>query len=97
VRSPVMIGVATLLSFMVVWFIPLLTYVIAAFFNTATTSLFGIAVWLTMTGFLLIGWVKSRTLSKWKTQAIGEILALGALAACVAYYVWFFLEKIITG
>jgi drug/metabolite transporter (DMT)-like permease len=71
--------------------------VIAAFMHSETSSLFTIAVILTMAGFLFIWWVKSRTLKDGKIKAIAEILALGALAASVAYYVWFFLEKIIVG
>jgi hypothetical protein len=53
-RAPLMIGAVTLFSFMVIGFIPLLTYVIAAFMHSETSSLFTIAVILTMAGFLFI-------------------------------------------
>lgn len=96
-KSPRWVWVATLTSFVVIGFVPLFTYVLAYTAQLADTSLFPLSILLSAIAFMFIGWMKGWVTQSSKIQAIAETLILGALAAWVAYYVGFFLEKIITG
>ncbi|MCH7399626.1 VIT1/CCC1 transporter family protein [Belliella sp. DSM 107340] len=94
-KSPFKIGLATLISFIVVGFIPLMIYVYDFFQETS----FDVFLWTSIfTGiaFTTVGWLKSFVNQTNIFKSIGETLALGFLAALVAYYVGDFLESLIT-
>ncbi|MCH7413657.1 VIT1/CCC1 transporter family protein [Belliella sp. R4-6] len=93
-KSPFKIGLATLISFIVVGFIPLMIYVYDYFQETS----FDVFLWTSIfTGiaFATVGWLKSFVNQTNIFKSIGETLALGFLAALVAYYVGDFLESLI--
>lgn len=94
--SPYSTALATFLSFVVVGFIPLLTYVLQFFFAIETGNLFLYSCIFTALGFSLIGFLKSYVTSTGVLRGIVETLLLGGAAALVAYYVGDVLEKIIT-
>lgn len=96
-KLPLWIGIATFISFFLIGFIPLLIYVIDAFFISLSLNLFLSASLLTFCAFALIWYLKSLVTGQSKIISILETLALWALAAWVAYYVGFFLEKVISG
>lgn len=96
-KLPLGIGIATFVSFLLIGFIPLFIYVIDAFFISLTLNLFLLASLLTFWAFGLIWYLKSLVTGQSKIISILETLALWALAAWVAYYVGFFLEKVISG
>jgi VIT1/CCC1 family predicted Fe2+/Mn2+ transporter len=97
--APLLTATATLVSFIFVGFIPLLIYVLqaAGTVDLSNRSLFWGASMLTGVGFLLIGIVKSRVTETSLIKSLFETLSLGVIAALLAYYVGFFLEKLITG
>lgn len=97
--APLLTATATLVSFILVGFIPLLIYVLQAAGAVELTnrSLFWGASVLTGVGFLLIGIIKSRVTETSMIKSVFETLSLWVIAAILAYYVGFFLEKIITG
>ncbi len=88
-------ALVTYVSFIVLWFIPLLIYVLQyvwVYFSNA----FLYASILTMLSFTFIWYIKSFVSNSPMIKSILETLFLWAAAAGVAYYVWDFLEKVIT-
>lgn len=90
-KSPFKIGLATLISFILVGFIPLLVYLID-FFSPIRTHLFLGTSLLTGLAFILIGWMKSWVNQTAILKSISETVGLGFLAALVAFYVGDLLE-----
>jgi vacuolar iron transporter family protein len=93
-KSPFKIGLATLVSFIVVGFIPLVVYVYDYFEETS----FDIFLWTSIfTGiaFIIIGWLKSYVNQTNVFKSVFETLILGIVAAMVAYFVGDFLETMI--
>lgn len=94
-KKPFAIWLSTLTSFVIIGFIPLLSYVIAFWGSLDESKLFPLAMILTGLGFAIIGWLKSYVNETNKRRSVIETLLLGWLAATVAYYVGFVLEKMI--
>lgn len=93
-KSPFKIGLATLISFILVGFIPLMIYVYDYFQDTR----FDVFLWTSIfTGlaFAAVGWMKSYVNQTNIFKSVGETLGLGLLAAMVAYFVGDFLESLI--
>lgn len=93
-RSAFKIGLVTFIAFIVVGFVPLLVYVwdfIAGF----PGDLFRSASLLTALAFGIIGFLKSYVTETSHWRGILETLALGIIAAAVAYFVGDFLESIV--
>lgn len=93
-KSPFKIGLATLISFILVGFIPLMVYVYD-FFNETVIDLFFWTSLFTGVAFVIIGWLKSYVNQTNIFKSVIETLALGFVAASVAYFVGDFLETII--
>lgn len=93
-KSPLRIGGVTYVSFILIGLIPLLVYVID-FLAPIKGDLFMIASVLTGFGFLIIGWLKAYVNNTRILKGIVETLALGAIAAIVAYFIGDFLESLI--
>jgi len=96
-KNPFLVWASTLVSFVIIGLIPLLTYVVSYVSDMDPASLFPLSIWLTACGFIGIGFMKSYVNQTNKRKAMLETVLLWWLAAGVAYYVWFILEKIITG
>ena len=94
VKSPFKIGLATLVSFILVGFIPLLVYVYD-FFRETTFDLFFWTSVFTGLAFFVVGALKSFINRTSYIKSIFETLSLGFIAALVAYYVGSFLESLI--
>lgn len=92
--SPMLNGVMTLISFILVWLLPLLSYLFAAF-GRIWGDLFVTAIIITWIWFIGIWWLKSAVNESNLMRSILETLALGIVAALVAYYVGDVLESII--
>ncbi|WP_291785547.1 VIT1/CCC1 transporter family protein [Cecembia sp.] len=93
-KSPFKIGLATLISFIFVGFIPLLVYVYD-FFKETTFDLFFWTSIFTGVAFMVVGALKSFINQTSYFKSIIETLLLGFVAALVAYYVGDFLETLI--
>jgi len=91
-KSPFKIGLATFVSFLVVGFIPLLVY-LWTFFYPSTINIFFWTSVLTALAFVVIGALKSLLNQTSVIKSIAETVALGLLAAVVAYYVGDLLEE----
>lgn len=93
-RSPRMIGLVTFVAFLVIGFVPLLFYVIDYAFDMSLDLFWATSI-LTGLTFLFIGFCKSYVTETSPWKGMLETLALGGVAAVVAYYVGDFLEKLI--
>jgi len=94
-RSAFAIGATTFASFILVGLIPLFIYVWDYFFEYEG-DLFFTAIVLTSSAFIIIGFLKSFVTRTNRIKGVIETLLLGAAAAFVAYYVGYFLDKIIS-
>lgn len=93
-KSPIKIGLATLISFILVGFIPLTVYVYDYFRDISYDKFFWTSLF-TGLAFLIIGWLKSYINQTNTLKSITETLALGFIAALVAYYVGDILETFV--
>lgn len=93
-KSPFKIGLATLISFVLVGFIPLILYVYDYFQEVDFDKFFWTSLF-TGLAFLFVGWLKSVVNKTNKFKSILETLILGFVAALVAYYVGDLLETLI--
>lgn len=94
-KSPLMMGLVTFLSFIIVGLIPLLVYVSNYVTGVEVENTFAIASGLTSLAFIGIGWLKSYVTQTNRLRSIAETLLLGTSAALLAYFVGDFLESIV--
>lgn len=94
--SPIINGVTTYVSFILVGLVPLLAYTIDVIFGLGTENLFAIAIGLTTLAFVGIGLLKARVAHSNISRAVAETVILGAIAASAAYILGDILERIIT-
>ncbi len=92
-KSPFKIGLATLISFSAVGLIPLLVY-LWDFFFPSEINVFLWTSLLTAFAFFIVGWLKGIVNQTSKLKSVTETVALGLLAAIVAYFVGDLLEQI---
>ena len=85
-KTPFSTAFTTFISFVLVGFIPLLSYIIAAFFDLAETNLFMVSCVATGLAMALIGYFKSWVNEKPWIKGVLETLLLGGLAAILAYF-----------
>lgn len=95
-RSPAIDGFMTFLSFQIIGFIPLLAYTVDFIFDLEIDNLFLIASILTGLSFIGIGFLKSYVAHTSRVRGILETLALGLIAAVIAYFVGDVLEQLLT-
>ncbi len=94
-KSPLRIGLVTYVSFILIGFIPLLVYV-WDYVSPINQDVFLLASILTGLSFIFIGTLKSYVTQTNLLRSILETLALGVIAALVAYYVGDWLEGILS-
>lgn len=94
--SPVINGVTTYISFIIVGLVPLLAYSVDAIFDLEASNLFLITSVLTALAFVGIGVLKSRVAHSSIIRGVSETLVLGVIAAGLAYVLGDLLERIVT-
>jgi VIT1/CCC1 family predicted Fe2+/Mn2+ transporter len=92
-KSPLAMGAATFISFLVVGFIPLVIYLID-YFTQSIDHLFFISSLLTSVAFVGVGYLKAKVTLTSKWRAMSETLLLGSAAAALSYLVGDYLEKL---
>lgn len=94
--SPIINGLSTYLSFILVGLVPLLAYTVDIIFGLESTNLFTISIVLTGIAFAAIGVLKSRVAKTPVGRAVAETVILGAIAAGFAYVLGDWLEQLIS-
>ncbi len=96
--SPVINGVTTYFSFIIIGFVPLFMYLLDALIahDFAMSTLFMTTGVLTAFAFVGIGALKSKVSQTPIVRSILETLILGAIAAVLAYILGDFLEQILS-
>ncbi len=94
--SPVINGVTTYFSFILIGLVPLLVYTFNLLSGGDWPNLFLISSILTALAFIGIGILKSRVAKSPIIRAVFETLILGVIAAGLAYVLGDLLERIIT-
>ncbi|MDC8005390.1 VIT1/CCC1 transporter family protein [Aureisphaera galaxeae] len=95
-KSPFKMGLVTYMAFLLIGLIPLLTYV-WDYFYPISGDRFLITCVLAGIGFIFIGFLKTYVTETKIWKGVLETLALGAIAAFVAYFVGDLLEQLIVG
>lgn len=93
-KAPFVIGAATFISFFTVGLIPLIVFVID-YFLPLQKNLFTISSGLTLVAFIIIGYLKASVTETSRKRGIAETLALGIIAAILAYFVGDFLDSLL--
>ena len=91
-KSPFMSGFATFLSFLVIGFIPLISFVLSSFIESLKPYEFNLSIVLTAIAFLIVGGVKGKIVKKHPAKSAFETLLIGGVAAILAFLAGFFLK-----
>lgn len=91
-KSPIAMGTATFISFLIFGFVPLAIYVVD-YVTPLDTNLFLISSILTAITFCIIGSLKALVNQTRMFKSVFETLFLGAAAASLAYFVGDFLRN----
>ena len=94
-KLPLVMGMVTYVSFILIGLIPLLIYV-WDYFAPVTGSLFLWSSVFTGMGFIIIGILKTYVTQTNAWRGVLETLVLGAIAALVSYYVGDLLEGLVS-
>lgn len=79
-RHPFKTALATFASFVVIGFIPLFPFVFFEHFKVESAVVF------TALAFLIVGYVKGHVAKRHKGRTMFETIAIGGVAACIAFY-----------
>lgn len=85
----------TFVAFIILGAVPLSVYVLRELFNLEITNVFGFSIGLALISFIVIGGIKSKVTKRSLPQSLLETIALGGIAATIAYSVGNILERII--
>lgn len=94
-KPPVRTAIMTFVAFVIIGFIPLMSFVGAMFFPKLVGYEFITSIVLTVTAFILIGVERVRLSNITLFRSVGQTLLIGCGAAVISYYVGFFLQKIV--
>lgn len=94
--SPVINGLMTYASFILVGLVPLLAYTVDYIFGLDSGNVFMASIISTAIAFILIGVLKSRVAHSKLPRAIAETVVLGLIAASLAYILGDVLERLVT-
>lgn len=91
-KHPLKTGVATLISFVSIGFIPLFPFVLAFFIESINPHKFTLAIVFTGIAFFVVGWIKGRIVMKHPLKSAIETLIIGGIAAALAFLVGYLLR-----
>jgi vacuolar iron transporter family protein len=94
-KSPFKTALVTFLAFVVIGFIPLVSFVIAPLSPRLDAQKIPLAIILTAITFILVGAVRSKITQKNIMLTGAETLLIGSAASCIAYAVGVFLKQIV--
>jgi len=88
-------GLYTFISLNSVGLIPFLGYIVGPMLDLNTDQTFVFTSVITLASLFLIGVVKAKVVNTSKIFAGFQTMTIGGLAALIAYYVGFFVEKLV--
>ena len=91
-KSPKKSAIATFISFVIVGFIPLLSFVLALFIPFIDNNKFLYSTILTAIAFLFVGVIKGHIVKKPVVKSALETLLIGGIAALIAFFVGYLLR-----
>ncbi len=94
-KHPLKTAIATFISFVVIGFIPLISFVCAAFIPALASFQFIASFILTGVALLIVGAVKGKVVKKHPFYASIETLLIGGIAALLAYGVGYGVKSLI--
>lgn len=94
-KHPMKTALATFISFVVIGFIPLLSFVLASFISALDSGKFLYSFILTALAFVLVGAIKGEVIGKHPFKSAFETFLIGSFAAGIAYFVGWYLRGII--
>ncbi|MEK6819964.1 MAG: VIT1/CCC1 transporter family protein [Nanoarchaeota archaeon] len=88
---------ATFISFMIIGFIPLLSFVVASISNSEylIKNQFAYSIILTAFAFIFVGWFKGEITGRNRINSSLQTLLIGGTAAVVAFLVGFFVKSLV--
>ena len=94
-KDPKNTAMATFLSFIIIGFIPLISFVFAPLSQTINQNKFLISIILTCVAFLIIGAFKGKVVGKHWIKSSFQTLIIGGMAALIAYFVGYLLKSVV--
>ncbi len=94
-KNPKKTAIATFISFVIVGFIPLISFVLALYFPFIDESKYLFSIILTGLAFIIVGAVKGAMVGKSKIKSALETLIVGGIAAFIAFIVGYLLKSVI--
>lgn len=93
-KEPRKTAMATFISFVVVGFIPLSSFVLALIFPIIDANKFLYSIILTALAFIIVGIIKGVMVGGNKLKSVLETLVIGGIAAFIAYIIGYLLRGI---
>ncbi len=94
-KEPWRTALATFLAFVIIGFIPLVSFVLAIFIPNINNNKFLYSILLTAIAFIVVGAEKGRIAGKNRLKGAVETLAIGSVAALIAFIVGYLLRGIV--
>lgn len=94
-KNPSSTALATFFSFIVIGFIPLLSFVLASLHITSSQYQFQLSFVLTVLALLIVGSIKGIVTKKRPIRSSLETLLIGGVAALLAYLVGAFIKSLV--
>ena len=91
-KNPRKTALATFFAFILIGFIPLISFVFAPLSTTIEENKFIISIILTGIAFLTVGAIKGKIVGKHYVKSALETLLIGGLAAVIAFFVGYLLK-----
>lgn len=89
-------ALATFFAFLIIGFIPLISFVLAPFSTTIDQNKFLYSTILTGIAFIFVGAIKGSITEKSKLYSAIETFLIGSLAALIAFVVGYLLKSLLT-
>ncbi len=96
-KNPMKTALMTFISFFIMGFIPLLSFVIASITKNSylITNQFNYSIVLTGVALIVVGWFKGNITGKSKLKSSAQTLLIGGIAALLAFLVGWFIKGLI--
>lgn len=94
-KEPIKTAAVTFIAFIVVGFVPLLSFVAAVFVSALEEYQFQLAILFTAIAFVIIGFERGRLGNTSIYRSILSTLLIGGLAALIAYFIGYWLQLLI--